>query len=573
MLNKIKKIKKATIKLFLKIYLSLCCVSLIILAFHFIHLQYKPLDKENSSLKRMPSNQESLSIKKVQISERHDAPYLAITIEEHEELEISEQIDLITKRAGKICKTHGYYSALDLEIDRYKGDYLVDISSSNKEILIETDSSVKVGSIIIDTTIFVLTGGVGTVTAVLLTRGGAALLGTVAVLALEFGVSYSIHKATVKKLKDVDLESMYAKYFANFSEIICLDVKKGVSEEEITEFDLRYACHLDGQYTKECDDLNVDDLLCVLNIERKQSLEKHLESCKNLTKRFNKNFEKISCGMAIVNERNPLEKSIDICSKSTMKQSQCITIAAPRWNKLSYIVEECSKVNTDFQLQCVTIAAPSWNNLNYIVEECAKVNTKFQSQCVTSKTSKWNNLSYIVEECAKVNTDLQLQCVNKASNWDNLNYIVEECAKVNTDLQLQCVNQASNWDNLNYIVEECSKVNTDFQLQCVTIAAPNWNNLSYIVEECAKVNTDFQSQCVTNQASKWNNLSYIIEECAKVNADFQLQCVNKASKWDNLSSAIEECAKVNTDLQLQCITSQASKWDNLRYTIEKCSKK
>ena len=207
---------------------------------------------------------EFVPTKKVQFSEKDDkkTPYLALSANEIKNLEEDQFPILILRRAGRVCKSRGYHSALNFKLSEGSEEkWLAVVNYAYQEDSIIVDSELKGLSILVDAALFAATGGFIT----LASLGGRRALVGVASLSVEFGVSYGLHKLTAKELNNVDVENMYSVDYLYFSHIDCLNSPETASLEQIVKWELAYDCSL--SHGHDCRDLSLDELYCVSELK------------------------------------------------------------------------------------------------------------------------------------------------------------------------------------------------------------------------------------------------------------------------------------------------------------------
>ena len=267
---------------------------------------------------------EDLQVQTIVDSEKYNVPYLALTAEE---VAAEENLaDLVLQRAGRICKSSGYHSAVnfDFETGHEKTD-LVYFGDDNIEKVVEVQRKLKPWKVGFDTLFAVAFaypavkwGGFAIAYQAGWVRqgeGGAFALSLIlshaflALLAIpvELGISAGLSFILAERMDDLRLEGTYRKYYVYFSSIDCLEAGEGVSNEQITEYETRYSCNVLQDNDSACNEASLREVSCLVNLSSKDD---SLQTCKDLDANI-QDDRKFQCAVADI---GGYELPAEICS-------------------------------------------------------------------------------------------------------------------------------------------------------------------------------------------------------------------------------------------------------------------
>ena len=448
---------------------------------------------------------EGLYIQKVNNSTKHNVPYLALTAKEVKQKNLS---DIVLQRAGRICKNKGYRSAIDFNFETGKEKTkLAYFDDKNIEQLIEVKTKLKGGSIAFDSILFVFTGGLSLVVSGL-SRGD--YLSAAALISAELGISWGLSHVFAERIEGVKLEGMYKKYYLYFTGIDCLGAKQGISDEKITDFEVRYNCNILYDHESICNKASLREVGCLVDLSSKRNSK---EICKDLVAN-------------VQDDRN----------------LQCSIAALNNGKRLNYTMENCVNIKSDRDLQCVVTALNNGKNLDYTMENCVNIKSDRDLKCIITALNNGKHLDYTMENCVNIKSDRDLQCIIASINYGkHLDYTMENCVNIKSDRDLQCIIASINYGkHLDYTMENCVNIKSDRELKCIIASINYGKHLDYTMENCVNIKSDRDLQCIITAINNGENLDYTMENCANIQSDRELKCIIASiNDGERLSSVVK----------------------------------
>ena len=245
------------------------------------------------------ANAEDLQVQAVINSEKYNVPYLALTAEEVAAEKNLASL-LVLEKAGKICRSLGYRSAVDFDFETgHEKTSLAYFDDENIEHSIEVERKLKPWKIGFDASYVLLLTSFSfnsifyhsvPIARSIIFKGIFITAG--------LGISNGLSHILAERMDGIKLEGTYRKYYVYFSSIDCLEAGEDVSNEQIAEYEIRYSCNVLQDNDSACNEASLREAGCLVSLSSKDDSK---EICKDLATNI-QDDRKFQCAVADIGD-------------------------------------------------------------------------------------------------------------------------------------------------------------------------------------------------------------------------------------------------------------------------------